>query len=83
MSAKIQMVTDNDCDKCAKVKKRVASLLNNNGIDAEVVEHNWESEEAVSLALTYDLKEVPSLVVNGVAFGYDFDAGEFIHAAKN
>jgi hypothetical protein len=76
------MVTYEGCQKCAAVKQRIVALLKNNNIEADIVEYDSESNDAVSLALTYDLNEVPSFTVNGVPFGSEFDSGEFVNAAR-
>jgi hypothetical protein len=79
----IEMVTALDCPVCLKVKQRIRALLDNNGIEAEIREHDSDSEEAVSLAIASGLDSVPSFVVNTVAFNDEnFDAKEFVDAAR-
>jgi len=73
------MIVDENCKKCEAMKGAVARALFANGISAKVKSVNYKTDEAVNLAIRYDLSQVPSMVVNGVGFA-DFDEVLFLEA---
>jgi len=79
----IQIITAPDCENCIMIKKRIRALLDNNKIKAKIVEIDSESEDAVSLAITHGLDNVPSFVVNTIPFNNEnFDAKSFVDATR-
>lgn len=86
MKNKIYYIYASDCKKCERFKKIIKSYLAKNNISNSLIELDSESDDALNLAIKYQVDDIPALIVvndNEHVTSYNKELEKIIKKIKN
>jgi len=79
----IVMIFAKKCPQCRSMRQTINSVSNYLGVDITLKEYDCTKEDAIDIALKYNISDVPGCNINGeIIEGEDFSPEDIVNALK-